>query len=71
MAKPPATQVASCSPRYVIVWKEFKLDPKYAQYASRVIPYIDFFKFDVTEELMDKLAQRISVQRPGHAISYV
>jgi hypothetical protein len=55
----------------VIVWKDFKVDAKYAQYASRVISYIEFFKFDVTDELMDKLAHRLNAQKPGHAISYV
>ena len=55
----------------MIVWKEFKLDPKYAQYASRVILHADFMKGEITEEHKAELQRRISVQRPGHAISYV
>ena len=55
----------------MIVWKDYKIDPKYSQHAPRVIPYMDFFNFDLTDELADKLAKRMGVQRPGHAISYV
>jgi hypothetical protein len=30
-----------------------------------------FMKFDVTDELMNRLEQRMKVQKPGNAISYV
>jgi hypothetical protein len=55
----------------VIVWRDFKIDPKHAQYTNRVILHSEFMKAEVTDEHRKELDRRMSVQRPGNAISYV
>lgn len=55
----------------MIVWKAYKLEPQYDKYEKRVMTHESFLKFEITEDLMDQLAIRMKVQRPGHAISYV
>lgn len=57
--------------KYIVVWKDFKLPAQYQKYAGRVMSHADFMKGDVSENLMNQLEQRMKVQQPGNAVSYV
>ena len=53
------------------MWKQFTVDSKYGELAKRVYSHSDFLNVEVSEKEAQELERRVSVQRPGHAISYV
>jgi long-chain-fatty-acid--CoA ligase ACSBG len=57
--------------KYVVVWREFTIDPKYEKFADRVMSHDMFMAFEPTSTTTAELQHRMIVQKPGNAISYV
>lgn len=57
--------------KYVLVWREYTLEPKYEKFADRVMSQDKFLTFESTPALIAETEARMRVQKPGHAISYV